>query len=255
VIADDHPTLRHGVTRILEHAAAPGYKVVAEADRASETIAAVRRLKPDALILDVSMPPDNGLDVLAECVDAHPELAAVVFTMHRELALARRAVAAGARGYVLKDAPATELLTALRLARRGATYLPPGIARSLVDQPPERPTVDLDLRERAILRRIALGYTGAEIASELGISERTVKNHRARVAGKLGLRHRRELTDWARRHGLLADEVHDMHSGLTRVGARLPGAVNGGSAAGGDIGPPLDHKPSPRHRQPYGADH
>lgn len=210
VIADDHPVLRHGVRKVLAHAPSPGYAVVAEEEQAAATLSAVRRLKPDVLLLDVSMPPASGLDVLEECIDAHPPLAAVVLTMHREIEFIRRAVAAGARAYVLKDAPAGELLTAIRLAGHGSTYLPPGAARSLADVPAAEATVELDVRERAIVRLIALGYTGTEIATALGMSERTVKNHRARAAEKLGVHQRHELTSWALRHGLLSVDGNEL---------------------------------------------
>ena len=125
--------------------------------------------------------------------------------MHRDVALLRRAIAAGARAYVLKDAAASELLAALRLALLGSTYLPPGMARSLADARPTTVPNDLDGRERAVVRLIALGYTGGEIARKLGMSERTVKNYRARVAGRLGLNQRHELTRWALQHGLVEE--------------------------------------------------
>lgn len=206
VIADDHPVIRRGVRDLLASAVAPGYDVVAEADTPRAAYEAVRRLRPDLLLIDVSMPPGSGLDVLDQCLQAHPELAAVIFTVHRDVELVRRAVALGALGYVLKDALAGELVTALRLAQRGSTYLPPGIAQQLAITTPRQAGPELDDRERMVLRLIAHGYTGAEIAAEVGVSERTVKNYRARVAEKLGVHHRSDLTRYAIRHGMLGAE-------------------------------------------------
>lgn len=251
VIADDHPVLRYGVKRVLAHAPSPGYTVVAEEDHAPAALSAVRRLKPDVLLLDVSMPPASGLDVLQQCIDVHPPLATVVFTMHREIELVRRAVAAGARAYVLKDAPAGELLTALRLAARGSTYLPPGAARSLADAPAAHAPVALDMRERAIVRLIALGYTGTEIAAELGMSERTVKNHRARVAEKLGVHQRHELTRWALRHGLLSVDSSEPSAG--GLAEDLPHETSLGLATGAVTGPAGDESGSTGQRLGPGA--
>jgi DNA-binding NarL/FixJ family response regulator len=204
VIADDHEVVRRGVRTVLSHATAPGYDVVAEAADGQAALRAVDRLKPDELILDISMPPDGGLEILERCLGAHPDLAAVVLTMHAELPFVRQALAAGARGYVLKDAGASELLAALRLASLGSTYLPPGMARSLAQPSKTVDTDALDPRERSVLRLIALGHTYAQISGELVMSERTVKNYRGRIAEKLGVTQRHELTRWALEHQLVS---------------------------------------------------
>jgi two-component system, NarL family, response regulator NreC len=240
VVADDHPVIRRGVRDLLAGAASPGYSVVAEVDTPTRAHEAVRRLHPDVLLIDVSMPPGSGLDVLDQCLHHHPDLAAVVFTVHRDVALVRRAIALGARGYVLKDALAGELVTAVRLAQHGSTYLPPGIARLLADAPPASAGPGLDAREETILRLIALGYTGAEISEELGFSERTVKNYRARIADKLGLHQRRDLTRWALRHGLIRAEDAD--------GPRGQAPESGPRAGGGRANRGTGRPPSVRAR-------
>jgi DNA-binding NarL/FixJ family response regulator len=201
VIADDHEVVRRGVRWLLTNAPTPGYKVVAEVADARAALNAVRRLEPDLLILDVSMPPSSGLDILDLCVRARPQLAAVVFTMHTELAFVRQALTAGARAYVLKDARAREVLSAFALAVMGSTYLPPGVANALAE--PAAPAPMLEVRERTVLRLIALGYKNALIAGEVGVSERTVKNIRSNIVAKLGICERHELTQWALANGIV----------------------------------------------------
>lgn len=201
VIADDHEVVRRGVRWLLDNARAPGYKVVADVADAPAALNAVRRLKPDLLILDLNMPPSSGLEILDLCVRARPQLAAVVLTVHTELAFVRQALTAGARGYVLKDAPAREVLSAFALAVMGSTYLPPGVANALAEPVASAPM--LEARERTVLRLIALGYKNALVASEVGVSERTVKNIRSNIVAKLGICERHELTQWALANGIV----------------------------------------------------
>jgi DNA-binding NarL/FixJ family response regulator len=161
----------------------------------------VRELEPDLLILDVCLPPSSGLDILDLCVRARPGLAAVVFTMHTDLAFVRQALQAGARAYVLKDARTAEILSAFALAVRGSTYLPSGVANALAEPAVHSPV--LEARERTVLRLIALGYKNALIAADVGVSERTVKNIRSSIVGKLGITERHELTQWAFANGIV----------------------------------------------------
>jgi len=167
-------------------------------------LAAVNRQQPDLLILEVVMRERSALDALAQCMRLQPGLGVVVLSSHAEPSVVREAIRAGALGYVLKDAEPGELLLALRLALRGASYLAPGLAARLADNPHATSAPALSRREREVVRLLALGYTFPEIAAQMHFSERTVKNDRARAATTLGISSRVELTHWALTNGLLS---------------------------------------------------
>lgn len=205
VIADDHAVLRDGVRTVLARAEAPGFDVVGDASDVSDTITQVERLRPDLLILDVSMPSGSGLSAVDPCRRVHPSLAVVVLTMHKQSAFVRAALQAGVRAYILKDAEPRDLIDALRAALRGGPVsLPPGLASELAG--PVEPSQSLSTREREVVSMIARGFTYHEIGQRLYCSERTVKTYRARVVEKLGIGSRAELTAFAHRHGLVTPE-------------------------------------------------
>ncbi|MEN0015771.1 MAG: response regulator transcription factor [Solirubrobacteraceae bacterium] len=205
VLADDHAVVRAGLRLLLD--ASNEFEVVAEAGDADAALQAVFAHKPDILVLDLNMPGKRtSLEALPLVSDRNAGTGVVVLTMQEDPAYARRAMRAGARAYVLKEAADTDLVEAIRQCAAGQTYLTPSVGAKLAAAPAEeesgRPGALSD-REYDVLRMIALGHTNAEIASELYLSIRTVETHRSHVQQKLGLSSRAELVRWALDHGLL----------------------------------------------------
>ncbi len=182
--------------------AEPGFEVVAEAGDADAAKRYVLGHKPTVLVLDLNMPGRPSLEVIPEIREASPATEIVVLTMQNEPAFARKALQAGVRGYVLKEAADTELVQAVRSAAAGETYLQPSLGARLAAEP-EAPADDLSKREGEVLRLIALGHTNADIAEQLFLSIRTVESHRAHIQQKLGLAGRAELVRYALERGLI----------------------------------------------------
>jgi two-component system response regulator NreC len=197
VLADDHTVMRNALRMLLD--AEPGFEVVAEAGDADAAVRYVRGHKPTVLILDLNMPGRSSLDALPDIQEASPETEIVVLTMQNEPAFARRALQAGVRGYVLKEAADAELV---RSAAAGDTYLQPALGARLASAD-SREADELSERERDVLRLIALGHTNAEVAEQLYISIRTVESHRAHIQQKLRLSSRAELVRYALERGLV----------------------------------------------------
>jgi two-component system, NarL family, response regulator NreC len=201
VLADDHTVVRSALRMLLE--AEPGFEVVAEAGNADDAARYVLGHKPTVLILDLNMPGRSSLEAIPDIRGASPATEIVVLTMQNESAFARRALQAGVRGYVLKEAADTELVQAVRSAAAGQTYLQPALGARMAAEPDAEPEDDLSDREREVLRLIALGHTNGEIAEQLFLSIRTVESHRAHIQQKLGLSGRSELVHYALDHGLI----------------------------------------------------
>jgi len=201
VLADDHTVMRNALRMLLD--AEPGFEVVAEAGDAEAAVRYVRGHKPAVLILDLNMPGRSSLEAIPDIHEASPETEIVVLTMQNEPAFARRALQAGVRGYVLKEAADAELVQAVRSAAAGDTYLQPALGARLAAAASGRDGDELSERERDVLRLIALGHTNAEVAEQLYISIRTVESHRAHIQQKLGLSTRAELVRYALEHGLV----------------------------------------------------
>jgi two-component system response regulator NreC len=199
VIADDHAIVRDGLRTVLERTQGE-FEVVAEAADVPSALEAVRTHRPRLLILDVTMPGGPSLGALPEFLREHPQLAITVLTMHEDPGYARAALQAGAHSFVLKQAEPDELLRAFRIAGARGSYVDPRVGAKLADTEGEGA---LSEREREVVRHVALGYTNAQIATRLYLSERTVKTYRARAVGKLGCSTRAELTAYARSHGLI----------------------------------------------------
>jgi two-component system response regulator NreC len=183
--------------------AEPGFEVVAEAGDADTAARYVLGHKPAVLILDLNMPGRSSLDAIPDIRRASPRTEIVVLTMQNESAFARRALQAGVRGYVLKEAADAELVQAVRSAAAGETYLQPALGARMASEPDREPADDLSEREREVLRLIALGHTNAEIAAQLFLSIRTVESHRAHIQQKLRLSGRAELVRYALEHDLV----------------------------------------------------
>jgi two-component system response regulator NreC len=204
VLADDHGVVRAGLKLLLD--AEDGMEVVAEAADVDSTLRAVLGHKPDVLVLDLNMPgAETSLDALPDVRERSPNTRTVVLTMQEDPEYARRALRAGALGYVLKEAADAELVEAVRRAAHGGTYLNPSLGARLAATPeaPSGPPDDLSEREVEVLRLIALGHTNAEIGEQLFLSVRTVETHRAHVQQKLGRSTRAELVRYALDNGLL----------------------------------------------------
>lgn len=201
VLADDHTVVRNALRLLLD--AESDFEVVAEAGDADAAVRYARGHKPTVLILDLNMPGRASLEAVPDIRAASPATEIVVLTMQNEPAFARRALQAGVRGYVLKEAADAELVQAVRSAAAGDTYLQPALGARLAAGEAGSNGDELSERERDVLRLIALGHTNAEVAEQLYISIRTVESHRAHIQQKLSLSSRAELVRYALEHGLI----------------------------------------------------
>jgi two-component system, NarL family, response regulator NreC len=184
--------------------------VVAEASDARGAVFEVRSHKPDVVLLDVVMPGRSGIDVIPDLLKEAPETKILVLSMQDDPRYVREAFAAGASGYVLKEAADEEVVSAVREIAEGGRYVHPALgARMVAADAQERAAAEADPlseREREVLRLLALGHTNQEIAHQLYISVRTAESHRAHIMQKLRLSTRAELVRYALAQGLLAEE-------------------------------------------------
>ena len=205
VVVDDHAVVRSGLRLLLDQEA--DIEMVGEAGDAREAIFEVRSKHPDVVIVDVTMPGESGIEVLPKLLDESPETKALVLSMHDDPSYVRDAFAAGAGGYVLKDAVDTEVVAVVRQVAAGKRYVNPDLGARLVEaEARARAAAEADPlsdREREVLRLLALGHTNQEIAKMLYISVRTAETHRAHVMQKLRLSTRAELVRYALEHGVI----------------------------------------------------
>ena len=208
VLVDDHAVVRSGLRLLLE--AHDDIEVVGEAGNAKDAVFRARAFKPDVILLDVVMPGESGIEVLPRLLKESPETKVLVLSMQDDPSYVREAFAAGAQGYVLKEAADEEVVTAVREIAGGARYVHPALgARMVAAEAQERAAAESDPlseREREVLRLLALGHTNQEIAEQLYISVRTAESHRAHIMQKLRLTTRAELVRYAITHGLLAED-------------------------------------------------
>jgi two-component system, NarL family, response regulator NreC len=209
LVAEDHAVVREGIRMILD--AQDDFAVVGEARDGDEAIRLARQLRPDVVVMDISMPRMNGVEATQEIKRLYPEIQVLILTMHEEESYVFQLLRLGAAGYVLKRAAATDLVEAVRAASRGEAFLYPAVARSVVQDYLERMRSGenssrydgLTDREREILVLIAEGHTNAQIADRLFISVKTVQTHRAHIMEKLDLHDRSLLVRYAVRKGLI----------------------------------------------------
>ncbi|MEO7549110.1 MAG: response regulator transcription factor [Ramlibacter sp.] len=201
VLADDHDLVRSGIKALLTMI--DGVQVIAEARDGRELIALVESLMPDVVMTDISMPGMDGITAIAEIHARFPQVRLLVLSMYDTVDFVKRAVANGACGYLMKDAPPFELEQAMRSVMATGSYFSPSIAQRLLQ--PSEPTVDDELTHRQveILRLIAQGRASKEIAFELGLSPKTVDVHRARIMERLRINDIASLTLYAVRKGLI----------------------------------------------------
>jgi two-component system, NarL family, response regulator NreC len=208
VLVDDHAVVRSGLRLLLENQ--EDIEVVGEAGNGKDAIFRARALKPDVILLDIVMPGENGIEVLPKLLHESPDTKVLVLSMQDDASYVREAFAAGANGYVLKEAADEEVVSAVREIADGGRYVHPALgARMVAAEAEERAAAEADPlseREREVLRLLALGHTNQEIAEQLYISVRTAESHRAHIMQKLRLSTRAELVRYALTHGLLAEE-------------------------------------------------
>jgi DNA-binding NarL/FixJ family response regulator len=201
LLADDHPVVRAGLRGML--AAEPDIEVAGEAGSGAEAVALSRAGGYDVILMDLRMPGCDGVAATEQIIAADPGARVVVLTTYETDADILRAVAAGATGYLLKDATSAELAEAVRAAARGETVLAPSVAGRLVTHVRRPASESLSARETEVLAQVARGCTNAEIGRELFISEATVKTHLLRAFGKLGVSDRTAAVTTAIERGLL----------------------------------------------------
>jgi len=208
VLVDDHAVVRSGLRLLLDRQ--DDIDVVGEAGNAKEAVFRARALKPDVILLDVVMPGESGIDVLPKLLKESPKTKVLVLSMQDDPSYVREAFAAGASGYVLKEAADEEVVAAVREIAGGGNYVHPALgARMVAAEAQERAAAEADPlsdREREVLRLLALGHTNQEIAERLYISVRTAESHRAHIMQKLRLATRAELVRYALAQGLLVGE-------------------------------------------------
>jgi two-component system response regulator NreC len=208
LLADDHTLFRHGLRRILEEN--PQFQVVAEASSGLEAVEQAERNQPDVAIVDIGMKELNGVEATAQILRHSPKTAVLILSMHSDERYVIRAVKAGARGYMLKDAVEEGLIRAIHLLHRGQAYFSPAVANALRNghrQARTREVEDryelLTERERQIYHLLAEARSSKEIANRLGLSVHTVETHRTRIMEKMELHGIAELVLSAVRRGLI----------------------------------------------------
>jgi DNA-binding NarL/FixJ family response regulator len=203
LIADDHKLVVEGLRKLLEE----HFEVVGTVDNGRALLAMARRLKPDVILVDVSMPLLNGIDACARLRTLVPESRIIVLTMHADRTYAAEALRVGAAGYVLKGSATSELIGAIRTVLRGKRYVAQVLAVGSGVQAPLRGETHgghLTARQREVLQLVAEGRTAKQIASLLHISVKTVEFHKARLMDQLGLHSTADLTRYAVQHGIVA---------------------------------------------------
>lgn len=196
MIVDDHAVVRDGLKAVLS--LVDDFEVVSEAGNGAEALERAQASNPEVVLMDIGMKGENGIAVAQRLLDDNPERAVLMLTMHDGVEHAQRALKAGARGYVLKDSPSSDIVGAIRTVHSGGTYLSPAIAQALFRMPTARPV--LSDREQQILAYLGEGQSSKHIANALDLSVRTVESHRQSIRRKLGLAGQAELIKYAVEH-------------------------------------------------------
>jgi two-component system response regulator NreC len=210
LLADDHILMRSGLRALLDRQ--PNLEVVGESENGRETVALAASLKPDVVVMDVGMPILNGIEATQTIVTQNPTVAVVILSMHADESYVMRALKAGARGYLLKDSAAADLIGAIQAISQGKSFFSPKVSRILAEDYvrvlKQKGAVDtydlLTSREREILQLLAEGKTNKEVATALNISPYTVETHRGHILQKLDLHNSAELVLYAVRKGIIS---------------------------------------------------
>ena len=205
LLADDHLLVAEGLKSLLS----AEFELVGVVEDGRALVEAARKLRPDVIVADITMPHLNGIDALAQLKQDDEQVRVVFLTMHPEVAYARRALEAGALGYVLKHSAPSELIAAIRAALDGKTWLTPAVAgevlRSMKGEPEKAgdPVASLTPRQREILQLLAEGRSAKEVGAALGVSARTVEFHKYQMMERLDLHTSAELVHFAIKHGIV----------------------------------------------------
>jgi DNA-binding NarL/FixJ family response regulator len=197
MLVDDHPLVRDGLRARLE--AVPHFRVVAEADSGAEALALAGSTRIDLVLMDITMRDGSGIEATARLYANFPDIAVLILSMHDKLEYVTQAMQAGARGYVLKDAPGKDIVLAIDTVMAGGIYYSAAVARQLAR--PAAQDNQLTSREQEVLRHIANGESNKQIARALDLSVRTVETHRLNIKRKLGIEGQAELIKFAVQHG------------------------------------------------------
>lgn len=205
LIADDHQIMRAGLKSLLRSDS--GIEVIGEAKNSNEMLSLVNELKPDIVLMDISMPGNEKLETLQKTVSISPKIRVLILTMHEDSALLQECLRLGAHGYIIKRAAESELIDAIYAIHKGIVYVHPSLIQSLVAIPQHNKTKikngeDLTNRELDVLLLIVEGNTNRQISQKLQISIRTVETHRANIMDKLDLHSRVDLVRYVKEHNL-----------------------------------------------------
>lgn len=210
LLVDDHPVLREGLKALL--LAEPDLNVVAEADDGPSALMMIDEVRPDLVLMDVSLPGLSGADTTLAIKRSHPDVKVLALSVHEELAFARMLLDAGASGYALKRTACDELVRAVRLVASGEMYVDPLLAGQLLRTGQRKatptigiPSVGLSEREAEVVRLLAQGLTMKEMADRLSLSPRTLETYRSRAMDKLQLKNRADIVRYAIRRGWLSE--------------------------------------------------
>jgi DNA-binding NarL/FixJ family response regulator len=204
LLADDHSVVRSGFRALLS--AQPDLEVVGEASDGRDAVEQTVLLKPDVVVMDVTMPNLNGIEATRRMAQEVPRVRVLALSMHKDAVYVREILRAGARGYLLKDSSEQDLINAVRALAKGEGFISPAVSDAVLSDYRKHVTDPIDLlttREREVLQRIAEGQTNKEIAASLNLSVYTVEAHRGRIMEKLNLHSTGELVRFALRNGLI----------------------------------------------------
>ena len=206
LLADDHLLVAEALKGLLSEE----FDLVGVVEDGIAMVKAATTLHPDVIVADISMPHLNGIDALAQLKRVAPRVRVVLLTMHRDVAFARRALEAGALGFVLKHSAPSELILAVQAALQGRTFITPALAGEVIESIKHKPEGSADPvaaltpRQREILQLLAEGHSAKQVAATLGISHRTVESHKYQVMELLGVKSNAELIHFALKHGLIS---------------------------------------------------
>src|SRR5215472_9968619 len=204
LLADDHAMVRKGFRLILE--AQPDMEIAGEAGNGRQAVDLAEKLHPDVVVMDVAMPELNGIEATRRLASSSPHTRVLALSMHKDSVYVREILRAGARGYLLKDSPAGDLVSAVRAVASGEGYISPAVSNAVLDDYRRHVTNPVDLltsREREVLQMLAEGKTNKEIAGVLNLSVYTVDAHRGRIMEKLNLHSINDLVRFAVRNGII----------------------------------------------------